>query len=102
MLQKEIALFDNNITLEGIYIGEVISGKDPKMRGRALVRIIGLHDFEDEDESNSIWAEMCSPTQHGFEAPEIGNFVYIMFRSKFDPSSAIYLGYVNSNFVDGI
>lgn len=70
--------------LYGKYRGEVIDPKDPKKRGRVLIKVPSLGDVE------LGWAECCLPPQF-FTIPQRGNFVWIEFEEG-DMQKPIWVG----------
>lgn len=95
MLGKEYSI-DNEVSLSGIFIAKVINNLDPKALERIRVRIIGVHDMENQDPENSIWAQHCKYSkQNSGEIPDIDDFCYVMFLQN-DPMSCIWLGWVGT------
>jgi hypothetical protein len=85
---------DNEVSLQGIYIGKVIVNKDSKGMERVKVRVMGVHDMNFESPKNAIWAQHCSPSKfNSGEIPDLGDLVYIMFMNN-DPMTPIWLGWV--------
>lgn len=92
MLGYELKL-DNEVDLGGIFIGLVVDNADPKALERVRVRVIGVHDMENENKDNSIWAAHIAPSKsNSGEIPDIGDYIYIMFLQK-DPMHPLWLGW---------
>lgn len=86
----------NEVSLNGIFIAKVIDNIDPKALERIRVRIIGVHDMENIDKKNSVWANHLSPSkQNSGEIPDINDYVYVSFLQG-DPSAVIWHGWVRS------
>ena len=84
----------NEIDLSGLFIGLVIDRIDPKKLERIKVRVIGVHDMENEKPENSVWcSKLATSKSKSGEIPDVGDYVYIMFLGK-DPMNPIYLGWV--------
>ncbi len=88
-------LLDNSdVDLSGLKIAKVINNSDPLSIERIRVRILGVHDFENETSENSIWANHCAPSRDDSgQIPDEGNWVYGMFLDKNDPMSFVWFGY---------
>jgi len=90
---------DNLNQLEGLKIAEVVSNADPKCQERVLVRIVGVHNMNNDVYENAIWAHHCSPFRDASgELPEDGDYVYVLFPDKHNPMACIWLGFVRSSF----
>lgn len=95
MLGFEYDYRSTDCTLEGIKIGIVVDNADPLCLERIRVRVIGVHDMNNEDKENSIWASHLAPSKsNSGEIPDIDDFVYIQFMDYTDPMSALWLGWV--------
>lgn len=82
------------VNLSGIFIGKVVDNADPKALERIKIRVIGVHDMENEDKKNSIWAAHLAPSKsNSGEIPDIDDFLYVTFLQN-DPSSCVWLGWV--------
>lgn len=87
---------DNEVSLHGLFIAEVINRKDPKALERVRVRVFGVHDMENKDPENSVWAAHCAPSKgKSGEIPDEGDYVYVMFMQG-DPMSPIWLGWTRT------
>jgi len=85
---------NNETDLNGIFIGLVVDNMDPKALERVRIRVIGVHDMENEDKENSVWANHLAPSKsNSGEIPDIDDFVYVTFLQN-DPMSPIWLGWV--------
>lgn len=92
MLGQELKI-NNETNLEGLFIGLVVENLDPKALERVRVRVIGVHDMENTQKNNSIWANHIAPSKsNSGEIPDIGDFVYIMFLQK-SPMHPCWLGW---------
>lgn len=102
MLQEEFS-FNPNADLKGIKIAKVVSSEDPKMQERVLVRVLGVHNVNNETFENAIWAHHCSPFRNGAgDLPEIGDFLWGMFANENDFMMFVWFGFVRSSFQDGL
>lgn len=96
MLGKEFTQGDVN--LSGIFLAKVIENKDPKALERVRVRVLGVHDFENKDPRNSVWAQHCAFSKGtSGEIPDIDDFVYVMFFQN-DPMNIVWLGWARTIF----
>ncbi len=92
MFGKEYS-YDSDTDLKGVFIGLVVTNYDSKALERIRVRVIGVHDMENESDDNAIWAQHCAPSKSSSgEIPDVGDFVYVMFIQG-DPMNAIWLGW---------
>jgi hypothetical protein len=95
---------DNDVQLSGLFIAKVISNKDPKAMERVAVRVIGVHDMENDTPSNSIWAHHIRPDKTEtsvLPTPDDKDYVYVMFMNN-DPNSCFWLGWVNYISSEGL
>ena len=85
---------DQEVDLSGLYIGLVVDTSDPKALERIKVRVIGVHDMDNEDKENSVWADHIAPSKgKSGEVPTVGDFVYVMFLQR-NPMCPCWLGWV--------
>lgn len=85
---------NNEVNLSGLFIGLVVDNMDPKALERVKIRVLGVHDIENEDEENCIWAAHIAPSkQSSGEIPDVGDFVYVMFMQN-NPMNPCWLGWV--------
>lgn len=97
MLNKD-NYFNAGLDLSGIKIALVVSNEDPKGQERLLVRVLGVHNLENESKDNAIWAYHCAPTRNASgDLPEAGDFVYVLFPSRSDCMTIIWLGFVRGS-----
>ncbi len=85
------------MTSNQLHIAKVISNEDELKRERIFVRVIGIHDMDNESSDNGIWLEngISTPFTSGY-IPEVDSFVYIqLFNERID--KGIYLGQVRYN-----
>jgi hypothetical protein len=95
MFGYELSL-NNEADLGGIFIALVVDNKDPKALERIKVRVLGVHDIENTNKDNSIWANHVAPSKsNSGEIPDINDFVYVMFLQK-DPSACCWLGWLRT------
>lgn len=95
MFGREFDIEHTEANLMGLHIAKVIDNMDPLALERIRVRILGIHDWENEDEENSIWCDHIAPSKSGSgEIPDIDDFVYVMFLDIHNPMSACWLGWV--------
>jgi hypothetical protein len=81
------------VELTGIFIAKVIDNTDPKALERVRVRVMGVHDFTNEDKKNSIWASHLAPSkQNSGEIPDNDDFIYVTFIQN-NPSACVWLGW---------
>jgi hypothetical protein len=94
MLGEDYDLRSSDISLQGIFIGKVIINADPKALERVKVRIIGVHDMENKDDRNCIWAQHVAPSKGtSGEIPDINDYIYVMFLDPNNPLSAVWIGW---------
>jgi hypothetical protein len=92
MLGHELTL-SSEVVLDGIFIAKVIDAADPKALERVRVRVIGVHDLENEDKKNSIWAShLCPSKSNSGEIPDVDDFIYVTFLQN-NPSHCVWLGW---------
>lgn len=92
MFGKELKL-DNEVNLNGIFIGLVVDNADPKALERVRVRVLGVHDMDNETKENSIWAQHLAPSKsNSGEIPDVDDYVYVMFLQG-DPQTPLWLGW---------
>jgi len=85
------------MTSNQLHIAKVISNEDELKRERIFVRVVGIHDMDDESSENGMWLEngISTPFTSGY-IPEVDSFVYIqLFNERID--KGIYLGQVRYN-----
>ena len=93
MFGKELRL-DVETTLSGLFLAQVVDNKDPKAMERVKVRVLGVHNMENDIPENSIWASHIAPSKLTTgEIPEVGDWLYVMFIQN-DPMSCVWLGWV--------
>lgn len=97
MTIEEYKLHGSDANLAGIHIALVVDNQDPKCCERVKVRVIGIHDMQNDVPENSIWAQHMAPSKGtSGEVPRAGDFVYVMFRDIQDPMSCLWMGYVRT------
>lgn len=85
---------NNEVDLGGLFIGLVIENQDPKALERVRIRVLGVHDMENDIPENSIWANHIAPSkQNSGEVPDIGDYLYVMFMQK-SPMAPCWIGWV--------
>jgi len=92
------------MNLSGIYVAKVLSNTDEKQRERIFVRILGIHNIEDnfENKDYGIWSENANSTPYlsGY-IPDVDNYVYVMFlkdnNNVYDSQKCVYFGEVRYN-----
>jgi hypothetical protein len=93
MQGKEFGL-KNEVELSGLFIAEVINNADPKAIERVRVRVFGVHDMENKDPENSVWAQHCAPSKGSSgEIPDAGDYIYVMFLQN-DFMNPIWIGWL--------
>lgn len=97
MFGKEFATDGSDVSLRGIFIAKVVENSDPKALERVKVRVIGVHDMENESKENSIWANHLAPSKSGSgEIPDVDDYLYVTFLDPDDPMSCIWMGWVRT------
>ena len=92
MLGREYNI-SNEVDLNGIFIALVVENMDPKAIERVRVRVIGVHDMENLDPSNSIWAQHLAPSkQNSGEIPDKDDYIYVTFLQG-DSQTPVWLGW---------
>jgi len=92
------------IDLSGIYIAKVLSNTDEKQRERIFIRVIGVHNIEDNftNKEFGIWSENANSTPYmsGY-IPNVDAYVYVMFikdsMGVYDTQRCVYFGEVRYN-----
>lgn len=85
--------YNSEVNLNGIFIGLVVDNADPKALERIKVRVLGVHDMENEDPENCIWCSHIAPSKsNSGELPDKDDFVYVTFLQG-DPMNALWLGW---------
>lgn len=85
---------DAEVDLSGIFIGLVVDNADPKALERVKIRVLGVHDMENENQDNAIWCSHVAPSRDSSgELPEKDDFVYVQFVQK-DPMHPVWIGWV--------
>ncbi len=98
MLLQEFGI-DSSGSLDGIKIAQVVSNADPKCQERVLVRVMGVHNMENDIYENGVWAHHCAPFRDSSgDLPEKYDYVYVIFPDKKDPMSILWLGFVRSSY----
>ena len=89
----------SNINLRGVKIAKVVDNLDPKCQERVLVRVLGLHNVDNDIPINAVWAHHCAPMRTGAgDLPEKDDYIYVMFPDATDPMSILWLGFVRSSY----
>lgn len=97
MWGKDRDLFGADVSLYGIKIALVVGIDDPKACERIKVRVLGVNDMKNEDDTNYIWAAHCAPSKSGSgDLPSKGDYVYVTFLNPEDPMTCIWLGFVKA------
>jgi hypothetical protein len=92
MLGYELNI-ETDVDLGGFFIAEVIEMADPKAQERIRVRVIGVHDMDNKDKKNSMWAHHLAPSKSSSgEVPDIGDYVYVSFLQK-NPMHLLWHGW---------
>jgi hypothetical protein len=98
MLNREHTPHGSDVNLAGrIFIGLVVDNMDQKAMERVKIRVIGVHDMENTDVKNAVWAQRMVWSKYvSGHIPDPGDFVYCMFMDPNDPMSLLWMGYVRS------
>ena len=82
--------------LNGIHIALVVDNNDPKAMERVLIRVIGIHNMENDKIENAIWADRIAFSKYSSgDIPDVGDFLYVVFPDN-DPMRVLWLGWVRS------
>lgn len=100
MLGKELTPKGTDVIIGGrVFIGLVVDNMDEKGIERVKIRVIGVHDMENEDSTNAVWAQRCAPSKFvSGHIPDVGDYVYCMFMDPADPMSLIWLGFCRTMY----
>jgi len=83
-------------SLDGIFIAQVIDNNDPKALERVRVRVIGVHNMENEDIKNSVWSNhIAASKSNSGEIPDVNDFLYVTFIQG-NPGHCCWLGWCRS------
>lgn len=94
MFQHDLQMHGSDVDLRGIHIAKVIENSDPKALERVKVRVIGVHDMDNESKENSIWAAHLAPSKSGSgEIPDVDDYLYVTFLDPNDPMSCVWMGW---------
>lgn len=97
MFSQEFTVRGSDVKLEGFFVAKVVKNADPKAQERVFVRVLGVHDLENEDEEYGIWAQHCAPSKNaGGDVPDVDDWVYVFFMHPNDPMSCVWLGWVRT------
>jgi hypothetical protein len=89
---KELNLF-SEVSLGGIFLAECIDNMDPKGLERVKLRVLGVHDWENKEPDNAIWADHIAPSKYSSgEIPDPGDMIMVMFFRE-DPMRPLWLGW---------
>jgi len=101
MFGKDLGLIPNANT-RGWKIAKVVSNEDPKGQERVLIRVLGVHNLNNTDIDNAIWAYHCAPNRSGSgDLPVAGDWIWGQFISPSDFMTFLWFGFVRSSFQDG-
>jgi hypothetical protein len=94
MFERETDVLHSEPTLDGLYLAKVIENSDPLCLERVKVRVLGVHDWDNEDKENSIWAMHLAPSkQSSGEIPDPEDWLWVTFIRPDDPMSCLWLGW---------
>lgn len=97
MNNKDFNPTASEVSLAGIHIAKVVDNNDPKAMERVLVRVLGIHDMENEKLDNAIWADRIAFSKFSSgDIPDVDDFVYVMFPKGNNPMKVLWLGWVRS------
>lgn len=97
MNKKDFNPTASEVVLSGIHIAKVIDNNDPKAMERVLVRVLGIHDMENEKLDNAIWADRIAFSKFSSgDIPDVDDFIYVMFPNINNPMKVLWLGWVRS------
>lgn len=81
--------------LSGIKIAKVINNTDNTAQERVWVRVLGVHDMDNEDPEYSIVAHHLAPSKSSSgEIPDVDDWVWVMFPDENNPNLCLWLGWV--------
>jgi hypothetical protein len=84
---------NSEVDLKGIFIALVVDNADPKALERIKIRVLGVHDMENENPDNSLWASHIAPSKSASgELPDKDDFVYVQFLQG-DPMNPLWIGW---------
>jgi hypothetical protein len=88
----------SDVRLDGIKVALVVDNNDPKACERVLVRIIGVHDMENDHIDNAIWADHISFSKFSSgDIPDKGDYLYVVFPDTTSPTKVLWMGWVRSS-----
>ncbi len=83
--------------LNGIHIAQVVDNNDPKAMERVLVRVIGIHNMDNDRIENAIWADRVAFSKFSSgDIPDVGDYIYVIFPDVKNPMRILWLGWVRS------
>ena len=83
--------------LNGIHIAKVVDNNDPKSMERVLVRVIGIHNMDNETIENAIWADRVAFSKFSSgDIPDKDDYLYVIFPNPNDSMKILWLGWVRS------
>jgi len=84
---------NNEVNLSGIFLAKVIENMDPTALERVRVRVLGVHDMDNDVPGNSVWAHHLAYSKAASgEIPDKDDWIYVMFLNN-DPMSIVWLGW---------
>ena len=85
----------SDVSLAGWHIALVVDNNDPKACERVLIRVMGVHDMDNESPDNAIWADAVGSSKFSSgDIPDVGDWLYIQFPHVTNPMRALYFGWV--------
>ena len=95
MQNKDWDVYGSDVSLAGWHIALVVDNNDPKAAERVLLRVLGIHDMENDTPDNSVWADHCSPSKYGSgDIPDVGDWLYVQFPDAKNPMRVLWFGFV--------
>lgn len=89
--------FGSDVDLRGTHIALVVDNNDPKAMERVLIRVIGVHDMDNDKLENAVWADRIAYTKFASgDIPDVGDFLYVEFPDHKNPLRILWKGWVRA------
>lgn len=84
----------SDVQLTGWHIAKVVDNNDPKTCERVLVRVIGVHNMNEDSIENAVWADRCAYSKFSSgDIPDVGDYLYVQFPDVTNPMRIIWFGW---------